>query len=134
MTQQQSKSRAEIGEHLAEAVDAATFHLSEVAAPMVVTALTIARVSLHFQDFRDDSHWLGEHLAKTDCADYLAVTRLADRLVQRLRIESGNGPEPTVTRVHHDAVVTAMAERIAQLEAQLELAKAKAEQGKAVQA
>ncbi|WP_446224930.1 hypothetical protein ACTWPB_07380 [Nocardia sp. IBHARD005] len=128
MTPQQSKSRADIGNHLADAVDTATTHPSEVAAPMVVDALTDARVSLHFQGFDDDNHWLGEHQAKTDHNDYLAVTRLAQRLVERLHIETEPAPEPTVTRAHHDTVVTAMAERIAQLESQLEVAKAKAAQ------
>jgi hypothetical protein len=134
MTPQQSKSRADIGNHLSEAVDAAALHPTEVAAPMVVDALMNARVSLHFQDFRDDTHWLGEHLDKTDGDDYLAVTRLARRLIERLHIETEPVPEPMVTRARHDAVVTAMADRIAQLENLLEVAQAKAEQGKAVQA
>lgn len=134
MTPQQSKSRQDIGERLAHEIDVATAHPTEEATPMVLDALVGARVSLHFQGFDDDTHWLGEHLAKADAADYLAVTRLAARLIERLRIETEPAPELMVTRAHHDTVVTAMAERIAQLTALLEIAEAKAAQGKAVQA
>ncbi|MFD4444874.1 hypothetical protein ACFWPK_34375 [Nocardia sp. NPDC058519] len=135
MTPQQSKSRADIGERLAHEVDVATAHPSEDAPPMVVEALIEARVSLHFQGFREDSHWLGEHMARADHHDLLALTRLALRFVERLHIATGPvveaAPASTVTRAHHDTVVIAMAERIARLESLLELAQAKKEQATA---